>query len=166
LQIGRRVLRRFMQENLGLVAAGVGFYSLLGLFPAIAALVYALISAQLTSATEPPAADAGLRPRRRGAAIAMGCDPRHPGAHHCAEHRLRRSGGAWLLRPEPLAIGVTPIPFQIAMVVARVAGYPISLFILAAGITGSIRYFGLARLSRYRRANPAGSITTIPRTIR
>ncbi|WP_295882848.1 YihY/virulence factor BrkB family protein [uncultured Thiohalocapsa sp.] len=38
-QILRRVLRRFMQENLGLVAAGVGFYSLLGLFPAIAALV-------------------------------------------------------------------------------------------------------------------------------
>jgi membrane protein len=38
-RIGRRVLRRFMQENLGLVAAGVGFYSLLGLFPAIAALV-------------------------------------------------------------------------------------------------------------------------------
>jgi membrane protein len=38
-QIGRRVIRRLMQENLGLVAAGVGFYSLLGLFPAIAALV-------------------------------------------------------------------------------------------------------------------------------
>lgn len=38
-QIARRVLRRFMQENLGLVAAGVGFYSLLALFPAIAALV-------------------------------------------------------------------------------------------------------------------------------
>ena len=38
-QIARRVARRFMQENLGLVAAGVGFYSLLGLFPAIAALV-------------------------------------------------------------------------------------------------------------------------------
>lgn len=38
-QITRRVLRRFMQDNLGLVAAGVGFYSLLALFPAIAALV-------------------------------------------------------------------------------------------------------------------------------
>jgi len=37
--IARRVVRRFTQENLGLVAAGVGFYSLLGLFPAIAALV-------------------------------------------------------------------------------------------------------------------------------
>ncbi|NBC46896.1 MAG: YihY family inner membrane protein [Gammaproteobacteria bacterium] len=38
-QVAQRVLRRYMQENLGLVAAGVGFYSLLGLFPAIAALV-------------------------------------------------------------------------------------------------------------------------------
>lgn len=38
-QIARRVVRRFMQENLGLVAAGVGFYSLIALFPAIAALV-------------------------------------------------------------------------------------------------------------------------------
>lgn len=68
-----------MQEDLGLVAAGVGFYSLLGLFPAIAALVttydlafdaaqvrtqfdalrsllptqvYELISTQLASATD------------------------------------------------------------------------------------------------------------------
>ncbi|MEA1052121.1 YihY/virulence factor BrkB family protein [Lamprobacter modestohalophilus] len=38
-QIARRVGRRFMNENLGLVAAGVGFYSLLALFPAIVALV-------------------------------------------------------------------------------------------------------------------------------
>ncbi len=38
-QITQRVVRRFMNENLGLVAAGVGFYSLLALFPAIAALV-------------------------------------------------------------------------------------------------------------------------------
>lgn len=34
-----RAAGRFGEENLGLVAAGVGFYSLLGLFPAIAALV-------------------------------------------------------------------------------------------------------------------------------
>jgi membrane protein len=38
-QITRRVVRRYIKENLGLVAAGVGFYSLLALFPAIAALV-------------------------------------------------------------------------------------------------------------------------------
>lgn len=44
-QILGRVLHRFQQENLSLVAAGVGFYSLLGLFPAIAALVttYSLV---------------------------------------------------------------------------------------------------------------------------
>jgi membrane protein len=35
----QRVTQRFMGENLSLVAAGVGFYALLGLFPAIAALV-------------------------------------------------------------------------------------------------------------------------------
>ncbi|WP_462320976.1 YihY/virulence factor BrkB family protein [Halochromatium sp.] len=38
-QIARRVVGRYIKENLGLVAAGVGFYSLLALFPAIAALV-------------------------------------------------------------------------------------------------------------------------------
>jgi membrane protein len=37
--ISKRVVGRFLEENLGLAAAGVGFYSLLGLFPAIAALV-------------------------------------------------------------------------------------------------------------------------------
>lgn len=38
-RITQRVARRFFAEDLGLIAAGVGFYSLLGLFPAIAALV-------------------------------------------------------------------------------------------------------------------------------
>ncbi len=38
-RISQRVFGRYMRENLGLTAAGVGFYSLLGLFPAIAALV-------------------------------------------------------------------------------------------------------------------------------
>lgn len=38
-RIGQRVIGRYLDENLGLVAAGVAFYSLLGLFPAIAALV-------------------------------------------------------------------------------------------------------------------------------
>ena len=73
-----RTASRFQDQNLALIAAGVGFYSLLGLFPAIAALVttyglvfdpaqiqnqfetlqgilppdvYQLISAQMTSAT-------------------------------------------------------------------------------------------------------------------
>ncbi|MBK5969133.1 ribonuclease BN/unknown domain fusion protein [Thiorhodovibrio litoralis] len=38
-RIGQRVTRRFFGEDLSLIAAGVGFYGLLGLFPAIAALV-------------------------------------------------------------------------------------------------------------------------------
>jgi len=52
--------------------------------------------------------------------------------------------GFWAI----LAIGVAPIPFQIAMLVAGVAGYPIALFILASGIARGIRYFGLAILVR------------------
>lgn len=45
-----------------------------------------------------------------------------------------------------LAIGVIPIPFQIAMLVAGAAKYPLLLFVLAAIIARSIRYFGLALL--------------------
>jgi membrane protein YqaA with SNARE-associated domain len=52
--------------------------------------------------------------------------------------------GFWAI----LAIGVAPIPFQIAMLVAGVAGYPLMLFILATGIARGIRYFGLALLVR------------------
>lgn len=52
--------------------------------------------------------------------------------------------GFWAI----LAIGVAPIPFQIAMLVAGVAGYPLVLFIIAAGIARGIRYFGLALLVR------------------
>jgi membrane protein YqaA with SNARE-associated domain len=50
--------------------------------------------------------------------------------------------GFWAI----LAIGVAPIPFQIAMLVAGVAAYPLLLFILAATIARGIRYFGLAYL--------------------
>jgi membrane protein YqaA with SNARE-associated domain len=45
-----------------------------------------------------------------------------------------------------LAIGIMPIPFQAAMLVAGVAGYSIWLFILAATIARGIRYYGLAVL--------------------
>ncbi len=45
-----------------------------------------------------------------------------------------------------LAIGIIPIPFQVAMLAAGVAGYPILLFMLAATIARGIRYFGLAVL--------------------
>jgi membrane protein YqaA with SNARE-associated domain len=50
--------------------------------------------------------------------------------------------GFWAI----LAIGVIPIPFQVAMLAAGAAGYSILLFVVAAGIARSIRYFGLALL--------------------
>lgn len=45
-----------------------------------------------------------------------------------------------------LAIGVLPIPFQIAMMTAGLSGYPIALFALAALIARGLRYYGLAWL--------------------
>lgn len=45
-----------------------------------------------------------------------------------------------------VAIGVIPIPFQIAMLVAGAAKYPIALFVLAATLARGIRYYGLALL--------------------
>jgi membrane protein YqaA with SNARE-associated domain len=45
-----------------------------------------------------------------------------------------------------LAVGIVPIPFQIAMIAAGLAGYPLYLFVLAAGIARGIRYYGLAWL--------------------
>lgn len=45
-----------------------------------------------------------------------------------------------------LALGVVPVPFQIAMITAGVSGYPIYLFVLAALIARGIRYYGLAWL--------------------
>lgn len=48
-----------------------------------------------------------------------------------------------------LAVGVTPIPFQVAMLGAGVAQYPFLLFLLATLIARGIRYFGLALLVYY-----------------
>jgi membrane protein YqaA with SNARE-associated domain len=45
-----------------------------------------------------------------------------------------------------LTIGIIPIPFQVAMLTAGVAQYPLILFVLAATIARSIRYFGLGLL--------------------
>lgn len=45
-----------------------------------------------------------------------------------------------------LAIGILPIPFQVAMVTAGLSGYPVLLFALAALIARGLRYFGLAWL--------------------
>lgn len=45
-----------------------------------------------------------------------------------------------------LALGVIPIPFQVAMITAGLSGYPIHLFVLAALIARGFRYYGLAWL--------------------
>lgn len=45
-----------------------------------------------------------------------------------------------------LAIGILPIPFQVAMITAGLSGYPILLFVLAALIARGLRYYGLAWL--------------------
>lgn len=45
-----------------------------------------------------------------------------------------------------LAIGIVPVPFQIAMLVAGASHYPLSLFLLAALLARGVRYFGLALL--------------------
>lgn len=45
-----------------------------------------------------------------------------------------------------LMLGVVPIPFQVAMLVAGAAGYPLPLFWLAATLARGVRYYGLAGL--------------------
>lgn len=45
-----------------------------------------------------------------------------------------------------LLVGIIPIPFQIAMITAGLAGYPFLLFVLAAAIARGVRYYGLAWL--------------------
>lgn len=52
--------------------------------------------------------------------------------------------GFWAI----IAVGVIPIPFQIAMLAAGAASYSIVLFVIAATIARGIRYFGLAVLVR------------------
>jgi membrane protein YqaA with SNARE-associated domain len=48
--------------------------------------------------------------------------------------------GFWAI----LAIGVTPVPFQVAMLGAGATGYPLPLFVLATALARGVRYFGLA----------------------
>lgn len=45
-----------------------------------------------------------------------------------------------------LAVGIIPIPFQIAMLAAGSSGYPFPFFLLAALLARGMRYFGLAVL--------------------
>tara|TARA_R110002126_G_scaffold75469_24_gene188424 strand:+ start:3749 stop:4336 length:588 start_codon:yes stop_codon:yes gene_type:complete len=48
-----------------------------------------------------------------------------------------------------LAVGISPTPLQIAMLAAGATGYSFLLFLLAVGLSRSIRYFGLALLVHF-----------------
>ena len=50
--------------------------------------------------------------------------------------------GFWAI----VLVGVTPIPFQIAMLAAGFSHYPLVLFLLACALARGVRYFGLALL--------------------
>ena len=50
--------------------------------------------------------------------------------------------GFWAI----LAVGILPIPFQVAMLAAGAAAYPLAWFALAAGLARGLRYYGLAWL--------------------
>ena len=45
-----------------------------------------------------------------------------------------------------LSVGVTPIPFQIAMLAAGATGYAFLLYMLATIVSRGLRYFGLGLL--------------------
>ena len=45
-----------------------------------------------------------------------------------------------------LAVGIAPIPFQVAMLTAGTTGYSILLFLVAAILARGVRYYGLALL--------------------
>jgi len=59
-----------------------------------------------------------------------------------AFRRLFAAQGFWAI----LALGILPVPFQVAMLAAGAAGYPLVWFALAAGIARGLRYYGLAWL--------------------
>lgn len=44
-------------------------------------------------------------------------------------------------------VGLTPVPFQTAMLAAGAAGFSFTVFLLAAGLSRGIRYYGLAVLA-------------------
>lgn len=62
------------------------------------------------------------------------------GEHYETFSRRFAEGGFLAL----IAASVSPIPFQLSMLVAGAAEYPLLLFLLASGIARGIRYFGLA----------------------
>lgn len=50
--------------------------------------------------------------------------------------------GFWAI----IAVGVTPVPFQVAILTAGATHYPVPLFLAAAAIARGVRYYGLALL--------------------
>ena len=55
---------------------------------------------------------------------------------------MLREKGFWFV----FSVGVTPVPFQIAMVAAGASGYSIFGFLAATALSRTVRYFGLAVL--------------------
>lgn len=53
--------------------------------------------------------------------------------------------GFWFV----ITLGIVPVPFQIAMLAAGATKYSLTLFLIAATISRSIRYFGLAIIVYY-----------------
>lgn len=45
-----------------------------------------------------------------------------------------------------VAVGILPVPFQVAMITAGLSGYPVHLFVLAALVARGMRYYGLGWL--------------------
>lgn len=74
--------------------------------------------------------------------------------------------GFWAI----VAVGIIPIPFQIAMLAAGAAAYSLVLFVIAATVARGIRYFGLAllvylfgdrALDFWKRHKTAGSLAAL-----
>lgn len=63
------------------------------------------------------------------------------GAYDSFEQKFSNNGFLAIL-----AIGVTPVPFQVALLAAGMAGYALPLFLAAVAIARGLRYFGLALL--------------------
>ena len=64
-----------------------------------------------------------------------------PGLYQNALAELRRNG-FWFV----FSVGVTPIPFQIAMLAAGTANYSLTGYLVATILSRGIRYYGLALL--------------------
>lgn len=62
-------------------------------------------------------------------------------AYRAFELRMTQDGFSAIL-----AVGIVPVPFQLAMLAAGASGYPFVMFMLAAMLARGLRYFGLAML--------------------